>query len=331
METPSQIIIDTSVFRAAGFNYGSLRFAALNEILQFQKIELVLPDPIVRELAIHFDKGIDDAWNAIAKVRKTQPLTKNIYSSSYRSPPTKIDKQKVYKSVWEDFGEFVGKFDVVHHLGYEYSNMVDIMDWKDLRAPPFSEKKPKEYSDALIISIAIGFSRASKKTIAIISEDDDIRAACDVHAELVHYKNPFMYAEARHPDVQNLVKMKSFLLNDTSFRKMLANCIENSEVLVRTGWDVLVHGVEVSEVYDIEFAAILEEEKNLTIVLKAQISSEALLEHMTIDGHSEYPWKEKMRYHAILPISGVLTAVTAEEGSLDILSFESEETEFEFG
>lgn len=330
MDLPDKIVIDTSTFRAAGFNYDSLRMAALNEMLQFTDIELLMPDPVIRELAEHFETGIIEAWKCLEKVKKNNPLVRCIYSSDWRREP-QYNKDKALRAAWRDFGEFIKRFKSVRHLGYEYANIFEVMDWKDMKQSPFSDRKQKEYSDALIISIAKGYATFNDCRVVIISGDNDIFQACQLHDELICYKNPFDYADAKHPNVQGLVNKKRALVSDSKFMRLISDSIFGSEIIVRRGWNESVKEIEVKEINSIEFQGIMKDNGMVRLQLTVNISCYVTVSYDTVDERSEYPWKETDCFFDRINIDGVLTGLEMPDKTVECREFESANSSYAFG
>lgn len=84
---------------------------------------------------------------------------------------------------------FLKQFDVIR-LGYEQVDVKTVMNWYDAVTPPFGEgKKRKEFPDAFAISILDIYSEKSGSCIAVVSEDQDFKLACERFSNLLYFKS----------------------------------------------------------------------------------------------------------------------------------------------
>ena len=68
-------------------------------------------------------------------------------------------------------------------------NLDDVVDWYFEIRPPFSEGKPKEFPDALIISALDQYHKQHHANIAVISADGDFSKACAMKNYFLHFAN----------------------------------------------------------------------------------------------------------------------------------------------
>ena len=95
---------------------------------------------------------------------------------------------------WEEFKEHF----VVEHLPI-VGSLKDVTNWYFAVEPPFTERKPKEFPDAFILSALEYYHQEHKANIAVISADSDFSKACARRHYIAYFGNLEKYAEAFKP------------------------------------------------------------------------------------------------------------------------------------
>ena len=123
-----------------------------------------------------------------------------IASLSLIAIPTEEELQsKCYDEMvrqWEMFKEhfIVEKLPIV-------GNLEDTIDWYFKKEPPFSERKPKEFPDAFILSALDHYHKEHKANIAVVSGDGDFSKACTLRRFIVYFSSLDEYIEAFEPEL----------------------------------------------------------------------------------------------------------------------------------
>lgn len=93
---------------------------------------------------------------------------------------------RIATTEWRDF---LRNFNLIK-LDYSTVNLTQVMQWYDSITPPFREgKKRKEFPDAFAIAIIEEYARKTGTSIAVVSEDSDMKLACDRFAPLLYFKS----------------------------------------------------------------------------------------------------------------------------------------------
>jgi hypothetical protein len=86
-----------------------------------------------------------------------------------------------------DWEQFLKNFKV-EKIGYDGIDMAEIMVWYDRHRAPFGEgQKQKEFPDAFAIASAVAYCKKMNAKVAVVSSDPDLRRACGLHPELLHF------------------------------------------------------------------------------------------------------------------------------------------------
>jgi PIN domain len=186
MSTPSAVFIDTSIFAGQQYNYGSTALATFIPAAKSAGMNLLLPNPTEREVRRQIRARAKEALEALEVARRRAPfLTK--WKGFPKPAQAHIDDWEVARLAVTEWETFLGQFAVVR-IGYEGLNMAQVMDWYDQSLAPFREgKKRKEFPDALAISLLAAYAEKHHCFIAVASEDQDFKGACERFPNLLYF------------------------------------------------------------------------------------------------------------------------------------------------
>ena len=179
---PLNVTIDTNIFEANQFNFGTdSTMSLLVKNVQNGKIKLVLSNIVISEVEKHICQRVDSICGKARKLRKEyldilpeQYLT-DIGMGLYVQIP---EKEPIYQSAKEVFEKFLDDCKV-ERLDTSSIKLEEILDNYFAVLPPFenSEKKRKEFPDAFIAE-EIKQRFGNDEIVAIISQDKGFKKAC---------------------------------------------------------------------------------------------------------------------------------------------------------
>lgn len=186
MSMPTAIFLDTNVFASQQYNFSSTAFNTFIPVCTKLNLKLLLPDPTEREIKRQIRERSQAALNALDSARRKAP-----FLSKWQSFPqnTSIDNWEVIHIANTEWRNFIKQFQV-EKLSYEGVELQTIMKWYDSVEPPFGNgKKRKEFPDAFAISILDNYAHKNNCYIAVVSEDPDIKNACNRYSHLLHFQS----------------------------------------------------------------------------------------------------------------------------------------------
>ncbi|MCW1883670.1 PIN domain-containing protein [Luteolibacter flavescens] len=195
MSVPKTIFLDTSIFDEMSYNFEAASVVAFKRSIEGMNLTLVMPDPTEREIRRHIN---DKAKNAAATLeglgRRFPPVRKLAgWPLVNKSGPTLA--VSIYFKGIGSLHEFYKNFKLVK-LGYEAVKIDTVMDWYDHGLAPFSEKKRKEFPDAIALMALGGYYNETGEGVAIISKDGDFRTGCERFPGLFYFPSLAAYSEA---------------------------------------------------------------------------------------------------------------------------------------
>jgi hypothetical protein len=149
-----------------------------------------------RELFRHFAREAEKVANAVTNAHKAYPVNKLDLAELPSQEELKIKCIEKMNQQWSAFKEHF----LVENLPIA-GNLEDVVDWYFEIRPPFSEKKPKEFPDAFIISALDQHNKQHHANIAVIGFDGDFRQACESRRYISYFPDLEKYIEAFQPEL----------------------------------------------------------------------------------------------------------------------------------
>lgn len=193
---PTSLYIDTEIFKRNNLRFDTQPFRAIKEKFLPKGLRLLIPQIMERELLRHFHRRAEEAAGQIIKVHKDYPANKLTLSKL----PTKEEiETQCLDEMKQQWTEFKNHF-VVETLPI-VGTLTDVVDWYFEIRPPFSEEKPKEFPDALIVSALDDYHDQHHANIAVISADNGFRKACAVRNYFLYFNGLNEYTKAFQPEL----------------------------------------------------------------------------------------------------------------------------------
>jgi len=193
---PTSLYIDTEFFKRQGLRFDTKAFTALTRTFAKGGLRLLIPVIMERELFRHFEREAEKAANAVTNAHKAYPVNNLVLVDL---PSQKELEKKCFEEMTRQWSSFKEHF-VVENLPIA-GNLEDVVDWYFEIRPPFSEKKPKEFPDAFIISVLDQYHKQHHANITVISFDGDFSQACASRRYILYFPDLEKYIEAFQPEL----------------------------------------------------------------------------------------------------------------------------------
>lgn len=193
---PTSLYIDTEVFKRQGLRFDTKAFTALTCTFAKGGLRLLVPIIMERELLRHFSREAEKAANAVTNAHKAYPVNNLVL---VELPSQEELKTKCIEEMIRQWSSFKEHF-VVENLPIA-GNLEDVVDWYFEIRPPFSEKKPKEFPDAFILSALDQHHKQHHANIAVVGFDGDFRQACEGRRYILYFPDLEKYIEAFQPEL----------------------------------------------------------------------------------------------------------------------------------
>jgi hypothetical protein len=335
---PKAVFIDTCIFDEAAYNFSSPTFRMFCDAVKGKGLQLLLPDPTVREINRHIDEQVTSAIKSLEDAQRKAPFLKKV-----KDWPLNKDKVK-YSLNWSirsaanrELKNFYTLFDL-KKLGYQKTNITEIMDWYDKKRPPFGEgQKRKEFPDALAIALVRDYANDENVVVAVISKDSDIKKACELYHNLFCYKSLSSYAEVLQTSNAMFTQIQELLDKDTSVMVLAINeHFPSLSFYIEANIEGDSQDIEVDDVEFVYLDVVGIGEGEVSIGFRAKVSFSAYvsydnLETASYDSEDKklIPWEQvEGTVHDSGDVSGImkckLTADKSNIESIHMLEFDQE-------
>lgn len=193
---PTALYIDTEVYKRNNLRLDTKDFTEMRKTFVKGGLRLLVPSMMERELLRHFQRRAKDSAKTVLDAHKMYPIPA---LSLMALPSIKELEDKCFSALQEEWTDFKGHF-TVEKLPL-VGRLEDIVDWYFREEAPFSEKKPKEFPDAFILSVLETYHRDHGARIAMISSDGDFVRACVTRDFICHFEKLSDYISAFQPEI----------------------------------------------------------------------------------------------------------------------------------
>jgi hypothetical protein len=214
MSMPTAVFLDTSVLDTQQYNFSSAALTTFVPACAKRGMTLLLPDPTEREIMRHIRDRSRDALSALEEARRKAPFLAKWKSFPPSPKNPMVEQWEVYDVARKEWEAFLKNFKVVR-LGYDGLDIRKVMNWYDKVDPPFKEgKKRKEFPDAFAVSMLEEYAEKQRCCVAVVSADDDMKAACDRFASLLHFRTLPPLTELLLSDDDRVERLRQSLSKD---------------------------------------------------------------------------------------------------------------------
>jgi len=185
MAAPISIFIDTNIFDRYQYDFKSPLLESLVQRTHKHHLSLLMPDATLKEIHRHIEEKCEQIRIGLNLAQKDAPLISKLEAWPDRKQRDEVIKKAIVRTKSE-LAMFQKSLSSVA-LDYEGVDVEKVMQWYNDKTPPFSDKKPKEFSDAFALYALMNFQAKANVPVAIISDDDDFQKACELNGENFKY------------------------------------------------------------------------------------------------------------------------------------------------
>jgi hypothetical protein len=272
MSLPKAAFLDTSIFAGQQYNYASAVLTSFVPVAVKANIKILLPDPTSREISRQIKERSADALKALDDARRKAPfLAKWKHFPSKQSSGAQWEVRQVAQAEW---AEFLKQFQV-EKLDYDGVSIPRVMSWYDSVRAPFGEgKKRKEFPDAFAIEIVSLYAEKHEVCVAVVSEDQDLKKACEHYPSLLYFQSLAQLTELLLVGEAKLEELKEILSGSL---EMLEEAVHEqvngfSTYIYNEGYEEEDSSIGIPQITDIRIVGLGNNE--CTVVFDAEFDSE---------------------------------------------------------
>lgn len=183
------VFLDTSAYENKNYQFGQHALGRLQELIEQEKIHLLITDVTRREVESHLKKKSLSAVAKIKEVQREAMFLRNTPELDCYGIFSKIDGNEIYDLVHKKFLEFLDNRSV-ETISISSVDPKLIFDAYFENLPPFhKESKKHEFPDAFVLEAIKNISLARGHSIYIVSTDGDMQSFCDKEPNFLHLRS----------------------------------------------------------------------------------------------------------------------------------------------
>lgn len=183
------VFLDTSAYENKNYQFGQYALGRLQELIEQEKIHLLITDVTISEIELHLYKKSFSAAAKIKEITRDAMFLRNTPELDCYGIFTKVDGSEIYSLVHKKFLEFLD------HRSIETISVSSVDPklifnayFKNL--PPFNKvSKKHEFPDAFALEAVKNISIERGHSVYIVSSDGDMQSYCDKEPNFLHLRS----------------------------------------------------------------------------------------------------------------------------------------------
>ena len=211
MELQTRLVfIDTSAYQTKKLQFGHFVLARLQQLLEEEKIHLLITDVVRSEIEIHLKKFAE------AAVREHKNFRKN---GSFLCLADEISGGGLFPEITSDAVFNVAKRKFIALVDNGLTETVSVADVNPKKifddyfsgaAPFHREAKKSEFPDAFSLAAVDAVARARHHKVYIVSDDGDMAAVAKVNDNFIHLKSIDALLDLVNRNDEELAELSTF-------------------------------------------------------------------------------------------------------------------------
>lgn len=179
------VFLDTSAYENKNYQFGQYALGRLQELIEQEKIHLLITDVTISEIESHLTKKSFEAATKIKEITKQAMFLRNTPELDCYGIFTKVDGSEIYNLVHKKFLELLDNRSV-ETISVSSVNPQVIFNAYFNNLPPFNKvSKKHEFPDAFALEAVKNISLKRGHSIYIVSTDGDMKSYCDQYENLL--------------------------------------------------------------------------------------------------------------------------------------------------
>lgn len=312
------LFLDTNIYDAANYSFGNPQFDKVKQLTDDGNVLLLINSVIEGEVNSHISKRITDAVRVVNKALKDRVFSALRYDEIYQNRVQAFDIEDIKQHVESDFCTYLENCGV-QRITTNNIDVEQVISDYFTGNPPFEEKKPDEFKDALAVKSILKYcaEHIEDTILCVVSKDKGFIKAFENKPVLTfHDLNVFLSMMTTVLDTR-VLKLKSFI--DAG----------NADDEIEEGLKAEIEGIqfssielpdefEISEINDIEYKLLyIHSMDPSTAIIEVEVQAIVKAWSNTVDEDQSYFDKEDWQY---------LWKVEIEKEETHQISFEAEIT-----
>jgi len=232
-----KIFIDTEYYVRKGLNFNFSTLVNFKELCEEEELSNYTTSVVKQEVYQKIHDSVTNALGIIKDFKRKRHILTSIDEDFNCSIFDIIDKNDIYQKATLPFDNFLEHCNTFI-VDSTNVNSEDVLKLYFNQAPPFSEKKNKEFPDAIsLLSLKSYLSEGEK--LYVVSDDPDMTNFCQTDTQLISIESLEKILDLYNQHEHNISqKIKEYMEhNNELIKEEIKNQFEDYEVYNNSSWE----------------------------------------------------------------------------------------------
>ncbi len=286
------VYLDTNVYKGANYRFDNNNMSTLQNLVTEREVTVLYTDATIGEVKDHIESDIKVG---VAKYNNTLRKDIPMLNNGYIYPIHELDSDEAIRKVKQKLEQFMELKSVIK-IPLNPLDADKLFEDYFSKNPPFENKKPCEFKDAIMINAVKNYQKKIGKQICIVSNDGGFRKAFNGYSDFktFNYLSQFLkyYADSKE-ELNKATNCIERSIKEGEFNDAINKYVDICDICMS---DYQQYDIEDKEIEDIsiELLYIEKTEDKFYAILSFEVSME--LEVSYRDEDRSYFDKEDDRY-----------------------------------
>jgi len=172
------VFVDTSMYESKNFQFHQHALGRFKDLCSEHKLYLLTSPVIDGEIISHLTEKAHEAAKHVKEFKKTIKILRNLPELKHHGVFEELTKKEAEDLLLEKYTEFKSEA-VYEWVDVDLAKPSVVTEHYFNKTPPFSDKKPYEFPDALILISLLEWAKQKNIRVYVLSKDGDMESFCN--------------------------------------------------------------------------------------------------------------------------------------------------------
>lgn len=174
-----EVFIDTNIYDASNYSFGSPQYSKLTALSSTGLMSVLINSVVDGEVRSHISVRVRDAVKSLNEALNDRVIVPFRYEDAYQEKVSLFNKDDMIALLMQRFDDFLHN-SRAKKLSANITDTEKILSDYFMQNPPFENKKPDEFKDAISIQSITEYVQSNEhSTISVVTKDKGFKAALE--------------------------------------------------------------------------------------------------------------------------------------------------------
>ncbi|QFR43033.1 PIN domain-containing protein [Sulfurimonas xiamenensis] len=232
-----KIFIDTQYYVKKGLNFDYQTLSSFKDLCKQDKLTNFTTSVVQQEVYKKIKDSTTEALSIIKDFKRKRHLLTAINQDFNCSIFDQINNDDIYEQANTLFDNFLEECNTTI-VDSSNVNTEDILELYFNQSPPFSEKKQKEFPDAISL-LSLKTNLTNDEKIYIVSDDPDMNNFCKTDTQMISIESLEKVLDLYNQHDENItIKIKKYISeHDSEIKEKIESILKDAEMYNNSSWE----------------------------------------------------------------------------------------------